>query len=94
MFCLLLSVWSSLLSFFRYFCPSKVISLAVSKVRPPRKPMSFFPLYLGVDPSELVALHLPIAYDETPRHIAICNDNYKFTALPYSILQEFAAVMK
>ena len=35
-------------------------------------------------------LHLPIAHDDNLiRQIAICNDNYKFVACPYSILQEF-----
>ena len=39
--------------------------------------------------SESIALHLPVAYDETPRQIAICNDDYKFAAFSHSILQEF-----
>ena len=38
--------------------------------------MSLSPLYLGVDPSELVALHLLAIHDETPGHIAIYNDDY------------------
>ena len=33
-----------------------------------------------------------VAYDETPKHIAICNDDYKFVAFPYSILQKFTVV--
>ena len=28
-------------------------------------------------------------HDETHKQITICNDNYKFVAYPYSILQEF-----
>ena len=47
--------------------------------------MPLFTLSLGVDPSESVALRLPVADDETPREIAICND-YKFVVSPYSIL--------
>ena len=43
----------------------------MSKLRHPRRPLSFFLLYLGVDPSESVVLHLPVAHDETPRQIAI-----------------------
>jgi len=50
-----------------FICPSKVISLAVSEMRPPRKPMSFFRLYLRVNPSESVALHLLVAHDVIPR---------------------------
>ena len=38
---------------------------------------------------ESVALHLHITHDETSRHIAICNDNYKFTTYPYSFLYKF-----
>ena len=41
------------------------------------------------EPSEPIALHLPVVYDETPRQIAVCNDDYKFDAFSY-ILQEFA----
>ena len=54
--------------------------------------MSFFSLYLGVGPNELVALHLPVAHDETPKQIAICNNDYKFAVFSYSILQEFVVV--
>ena len=36
--------------------------------------------------SESVALFLPVAYDETPREIAIGDDDYKFTTFPHSIL--------
>ena len=36
------------------------------------------------------ALHLPVAHiDDITRLIAICNNTYKFSAYPYSILQEF-----
>ena len=38
------------------------------------------------EPSELIALYLSVAYNETPRHIEICNDDYKFVAFSYSIL--------
>ena len=68
---------------------SNVIPLGVSEVRLPRKPMSLFFKSLGVDPSEPVALHLPVTYDETPRQLAIFNVNYKFVAISYSNLQEF-----
>jgi len=57
-----------------------------------KKFKSLFSLYLEVDPRELVALHLPVAHDETPGHIASCNDDYKFVVFSYSILQEFAVV--
>ena len=34
---------------------------------------------------------MPVAYiDDITRPIAICNDTHKFTAYPYSTLQEFA----
>ena len=68
--------------------PTNVIPLAMSEVRLPRKLMSFFPLSLGVEPNESIALHLPVAHDEISRQIAICNDHYIF----HSILQEFAVV--
>jgi len=64
----------------------------MSEVRLPGKPVSLFPLSLEADPGESVALHLPVAHDETPRHIVICNDNYKFTAFSHNILQEIAVV--
>ena len=35
-------------------------------------------------------MHLPVAYDETPRQIMICNDDNKFATLSHNILQEFA----
>jgi len=44
--------------------------------------------------SESIALHLPVAYDETSIQIAICNYNYKFAEFPYSILEEFTIVNK
>ena len=54
--------------------------------------MSLFPPSLGVTPSKSITLYLPVAYDETLREIAICNDDYKFTAFSHSILQEFTHV--
>jgi len=51
-------------------------------------------IVLEDEPSKSIALHLPIAYNEIPRQIAICNDDYKFVAFPRSILQEFAVVNK
>ena len=48
--------------------------------------MSFFPLSLGVEPSESIALHLFIAHDVTSRQVAICKDDYKFVAFSHSIL--------
>ena len=59
-------------------CSNNVIPLAVSEVCLLRTLMSIFSLSLGVDPSKTVVLHLLVAYDETPRQIAICNDDYKF----------------
>ena len=32
------------------------------------------------EPSESIALYLPVKYDETLRQIAICNEDYKFVA--------------
>ena len=69
--------------------PSNGIPLPVYEVRP-RKFLSLFSLYLGVDSSESVALHLPIEHDKTPGHIAICNDDYIFDVFSHSILQGFA----
>ena len=51
--------------------------------------MHLFLLSLKVKSSKLIALHLPVAHDETPRQIAIYNGNYKFVAFSHSILQEF-----
>jgi len=46
-------------------------------------------------PRVFTALHLPVAYDDTfIRHIAICNDNYKFIAYLYSILQESQLIIR
>ena len=72
--------------FLPIFVSPHVMPLAVSKVRLSRKPMSFFPPSLRVEPSESVALHFPVAYDETPKQIAICNDNYKFVTFSHSTL--------
>jgi len=41
------------------------------------------------EPSESIALHLLVAYDETPKQMAICNDDYKFDAFSHNILQKF-----
>ena len=51
--------------------PNDVIPLAVSDVHPLRKPIYLFVLFLGVLPSEFVALHLPKMHDETHKHITI-----------------------
>jgi len=53
--------------------------------------MSLSPI-LEVESSESIVLHLPVAYDKTPKLIAICNDDYKFAAFSHSILQEFVVV--
>jgi len=47
--------------------------------------ISFF-VFVGVLPSEFVALHLPEIHDETCKQITICNDDYKFVAYSHSIL--------
>jgi len=66
--------------FFQIFVRSSdVIPLVVSEERP-KKLVSLFSPSLGVTPSESIALHLHVAYDETLRQIAICNDDYKFIA--------------
>ena len=36
------------------------------------------------------ALHLHVIFDDITRHLANCNDDYKFSACPYSVSQEFA----
>jgi len=41
------------------------------------------------DTSKSDTLHLPVAHYEMSREIAICNDDYKFTTYPHSILHEF-----
>jgi len=51
-------------------------------------------IVLEDEPSKSIALHLLITYNEIPRQIAICNDDYKFAAFSRSILQEFAVVNK
>jgi len=61
-----------------FVCPSDVISLAVSDVRPPRKPIYIFIISLGVLPSEFIVLHLTAMHNETYKQIIICNDDYKF----------------
>jgi len=74
------------------FVPNNVIPLAVAEVRPPRKHMPLFPS-LKVKPNASIALHLPIAHDETPRQVAICNDDYKFVVFQHSIiLQKFTVL--
>jgi len=35
------------------------------------------------------ALHLSVVYEDTTKQLANDNDNYKFFACPYSVLQEF-----
>ena len=37
-------------------------------------------------------MNLHVVHDETPRQVAICNDDYKFAALSHNILQDFAVV--
>jgi len=45
---------------------------------------------LGVMPRVPIALYLPIAHDDDiTRYLANCDENYKFAAYSYSILQEF-----
>ena len=47
---------------------------------------SFF-LLLGVMSRVPIALHLSIAHDDDiTRHLAKCDENYKFAAYSYSIL--------
>ena len=41
------------------------------------------------DISKSDALYLPVAHDEMSRQIVICNDDYKFTTYPHSILHDF-----
>ena len=51
--------------------------------------MYFLSLPSGVMSTVSIALHLYVAFDIT-RQLANCNNNYKFSACPYSVLQEFA----
>ena len=68
---ILVNVWSSFLSFFRFLSVHRML-LAVFDVRPPKKPIYFFfSLSLGVIPSESDALLLPITHNEIPRRITI-----------------------
>ena len=69
---------------------TNVIPLAMSEVRLPKIHV-FLSLFLEIDSSESVALHLLVAHDEFPRQIAICNDNY-FVAFSHNIFQKFAVV--
>ena len=58
----------------------------------PRHPIYLILPSLGVMSRVSTPLYLHVAHDDSlSRQIAICNDNYKFVAYPYSILQEFAA---
>jgi len=41
-------------------------------------------------PRVSTALHLLVVYNNVTRQLGSDNDNYKFSACPYSILQEFA----
>jgi len=45
---------------------------------------------LEINARVFAALHLPVAYDNVTRQLANDNDDYKFSACPYSVLQEFA----
>jgi len=67
---------------------------------PPLKGLDVCPLrhhvyiifsFLGFILRVSTALHLPVTYDDNlTKQIAICNDNYKFAAYAYNILQKFA----
>ena len=39
-------------------------------------------------PRVSTALHLPVAFDDITKQLANYNDNYKFSACPYSVLQD------
>ena len=45
-------------------------------------PMYPFSLPSGVMLRIFIALHLPVAFDDVTKHLANCNDNYKFFACP------------
>ena len=50
----------------------------------------FFPSP-GVMLKAPTALHLPVAHDDDiTRQLAKCDENYKFSIYPYSMLQKFA----
>ena len=54
---------------------------------------SIYPIFssLCVIPRVLTALHLLIAHDDDiTRQLVNCDDKYKFSVYPYSMLQKFA----
>ena len=54
---------------------------------PTQHPMCLIFASLKIMPRVYIALHLPVAHDNITGQLA--NDNYKFSACPYSASQEF-----
>jgi len=69
--------------------PESSILLSKFIAYPTRHPICPIFASLEVMPRASTALHLPFAYNDSTRQLANCNDNYKFFAYPYSILQKF-----
>ena len=68
-------------------CPESGISLSEFVACPTGHPIC--PIFTSLEIMLRVStkLHLPVAYDDITRQLANGNDNYKFSACPYSILQ-------
>ena len=69
--------------------PKSSISLSKLVKCPTRHPICLIFASLEIIPRVSIALHLLVAYDDITRELANDNDKYKFSACPYSILQEF-----
>ena len=70
-------------------CPECSIPLTKSVTPLSRHPIYslFFPL--GVMLRLSITLHLLVVFDDITGQLINCNDNYKFSVCPYSVLQEF-----
>jgi len=69
------------------FVPKSNISLLLRlDVCHPRQPKYLFFLSLGAIPRVYTILHLPVAHDYITRQFANCDENFKFSVYPYSML--------
>ena len=66
--------------------------LAGLDVCPPMYPIYLFFSLLEVMCRVPTTLHLPVAYDIT-RQLANCDEKYKFSVYPYSILQDSEVIV-
>jgi len=69
---------------FKIYVRAQITISEVQSVPPGLPYISFF--ILGVMLRVHIALHLSVAHDDITRHLANCDENYKFIAYPYSIL--------